>query len=86
MLLIRDERTGNIVKKEDQMDGEIQLRRMQCGNWKDVINELLDAPAENGNLYSHKLTTALAHWGLEEYEKGRSGGRAGGSSLRAWNI
>jgi hypothetical protein len=86
MLLFRDPRTGNILKKEDQIDGEILLRRMECGNWKDVINELFDSPMENANIYNLKLMTALAHWGLEEYEKGRSGGRSGGNSLRAWNM
>lgn len=86
MLLFRDTRTGDVLKKEDQIDNELLLRRMQLGNWKEVINELFDAPMDNAQMYNLKVLTAFAHWGLEEYEKGRSGGRTGRSTLRGWNI
>lgn len=86
MVLFKDERTGEILKKYDQIDSDLLLSQMRSGSWREVIDELFDATMENPQMYNLKLLSAFAHWGLEEYEAGKSGGKKGGSSLGGWSI
>ena len=85
MLISKDPKTMEIQIAYDTVDWEL-VQKAEATDWRAVIEELLGGPPTNLQEDSYKLTTALAHYGMEQYGELRSGTRSGGSILGGWNM
>jgi len=90
MFFFKEEHGDSVVigKVDEQIDREILFHWEQCGNWREVIDNLLMEPVEDIRQYSYRILTAFALWGLEEYEGGgfSSGPAMGGGTPGGWNL